>query len=150
MTEPPAKPVASFADHAQVAWLAKKYAIAVLPAASSLRALLVSRWAVSSDAAVALTTRMFDESSKGGPKVEALRHSMLALMASTDQPYFAQLALWAPFVVVGKCNVEWNVRRRSSEKAQTVARGAPQAAAPGSRKAETEDSAESKNGPHPG
>lgn len=39
VTELPAMPIASLADHAQVAWLAKKYAITVLPAAGSLRAL---------------------------------------------------------------------------------------------------------------
>jgi len=66
------------------------------------RSLLVSHWAVSSDAAVALTTRMFDESSKGAPKAEALRRSMLALMARTDKPYFAHPAFWAPFVLVGE------------------------------------------------
>jgi CHAT domain-containing protein len=66
------------------------------------RSLLVSHWAVSSEAAVALTTRMFDESAKGASKAEALRRSMLALMARTDKPYFAHPALWAPFVVVGE------------------------------------------------
>ncbi len=71
------------------------------------RSLLVSHWAVSSDAAVALTTRMFDESSKGASKAEALRRSMLALMARTDKPYFAHPALWAPFVVVGEGNARW-------------------------------------------
>lgn len=66
------------------------------------RSLLVSHWAVSSDAAVVLTTRMFDESAKGAPKAEALRRSMLALMARTDKPYFAHPAFWAPFVLVGE------------------------------------------------
>ena len=75
------------------------------------RSLLVSHWSVSSDAAVALTTRMFDESSKGVPKAEALRRSMLALMANTDKPYFAHPAFWAPFVVVGEGNAEWRATR---------------------------------------
>jgi len=75
------------------------------------RSLLVSHWAVSSDAAVALTTRMFDESAKGASKAEALRRSMLALMARTDKPYFAHPALWAPFVVVGEGNAQWAVGR---------------------------------------
>ena len=39
VTDAPAKPSASLGEHANVAWLAKKYAITVLPAASSLRAL---------------------------------------------------------------------------------------------------------------
>ncbi len=55
-----------------------------------------------SDGAVALTTRMFDEASKGAPKADALRRSMLALRARTDKPYFAHPAFWAPFVVVGE------------------------------------------------
>jgi CHAT domain-containing protein/tetratricopeptide (TPR) repeat protein len=71
------------------------------------RSLLVSHWAVSSDAAVAITTRMFDESAKGGSKAEALNRSMLALMARTDKPYFAHPALWAPFVLVGEGNTNW-------------------------------------------
>jgi CHAT domain-containing protein len=66
------------------------------------RSLLVSHWAVNSDAAVALTTRMFEESAKGAPKAEALRRSMLALMARTDEPYFAHPAFWAPFVLVSE------------------------------------------------
>ena len=36
------------------------------------------------------------------PKAEALRRSMLALMARTDKPYFAHPAFWAPFVLVGE------------------------------------------------
>jgi CHAT domain-containing protein/tetratricopeptide (TPR) repeat protein len=75
------------------------------------RSLLVSHWAVSSEAAKALTTRMFDQSAKGASKAEALRRSMLALMARTDKWYFAHPALWAPFVVVGEGNAEWAVRR---------------------------------------
>ncbi|MCE9642261.1 MAG: tetratricopeptide repeat protein [Betaproteobacteria bacterium] len=75
------------------------------------RSLLVSHWAVSSDAAVALTTRMFEESAQGAPKAEALRRSMLALMARTDKPYFAHPALWAPFVVVGEGNAQWAAGR---------------------------------------
>jgi CHAT domain-containing protein len=70
------------------------------------RSLLVSHWAVNSDAAVALTTRMFDESAKGASKAEALRRSMLALMARTDKPYYAHPALWAPFVIVGEGNAQ--------------------------------------------
>ena len=65
------------------------------------RCLLVSHWAVSSEASVALTMRMFEETAKGEGKAEALRRSMLALMTSGD-PYFAHPAFWAPFVVVGE------------------------------------------------
>ena len=43
-------------------------------------------------------------------RAEALRRSMLALMARTDKWYFAHPALWAPFVVVGEGNAEWAVR----------------------------------------
>ncbi len=68
------------------------------------RALLVSHWPVVSDAASRLTTRMLaeagDDPSIG--RAEALRRSMLALMADPDKPYFAHPMLWAPFVVVGE------------------------------------------------
>ncbi len=66
------------------------------------RSLLVSHWSVSSDAAVALTTRMFDEAAKGAPKAEALRRSMLGLMQTPGKPQYAHPAFWAPFVVVGE------------------------------------------------
>jgi CHAT domain-containing protein len=66
------------------------------------RALLVSHWAVASDATVALTTRMFEESAKGAGRAEALRRSMLAMMQSRDKPHFAHPMFWAPFVVVGE------------------------------------------------
>ena len=65
------------------------------------RALLVSHWPVQSDAATALTTRMF-QTIKDNPLVgraEALRQSMMALATNpqTAHPFF-----WAPFVVVGE------------------------------------------------
>jgi CHAT domain-containing protein len=66
------------------------------------RALLVSHWAVNSDATVKLITKAFDEmkaDSKVG-RAEALRRSMLALI-STDGGN-AHPANWAPFVVVGE------------------------------------------------
>jgi len=68
------------------------------------RSLLVSHWAVSSDATVALTTHMFDEYAKHPErgKSEALRRSMLALMNNDNKPYYAHPMFWAPFVVVGE------------------------------------------------
>jgi CHAT domain-containing protein/tetratricopeptide (TPR) repeat protein len=66
------------------------------------RALLVSHWAVNSDATVKLITKVFEEinaNSKIG-RAEALRRSMLALIASDDRN--AHPANWAPFVVVGE------------------------------------------------
>jgi CHAT domain-containing protein len=107
VTEPAAAPLASIGDHAIVAWLAKRYAITTLPAVISLRALLVSHWAVCADATVALTTRMFEETTKGAPKAEALRRSMLALIQDKRQTYFAHPAFRAPFVVVGEGNARW-------------------------------------------
>jgi CHAT domain-containing protein/tetratricopeptide (TPR) repeat protein len=65
------------------------------------RALLVSHWAVSSDAAVAITTGTID-AMKAGPDVgraEALRRSLSALIAKGGEN--AQPAMWAPFVLVG-------------------------------------------------
>lgn len=79
------------------------------------RALLVSHWAVSSDATVALTTRMFDEWANGADKAEALRRSMLALMARTDRPHYAHPAFWAPFVVVGdRGSARQQIRRQTN------------------------------------
>ena len=51
-----------------------------------------------------ITTRLFEE--KAGTteigRAEALRRSMLALMATADKPYYAHPLFWAPFVVVGE------------------------------------------------
>lgn len=63
------------------------------------RALLVSHWAVESNSAMKLTTRMFEEIEKGATKAEALRLSMMAL---ADDPETSHPAFWAPFVVVGE------------------------------------------------
>ncbi|MEH2628722.1 CHAT domain-containing protein/tetratricopeptide (TPR) repeat protein [Bradyrhizobium sp. AZCC 1719] len=65
------------------------------------RALLVSHWAVSSDAAVAIITGAID-AMKGRPDVgraEALRRSISALIARGGEN--AHPAIWAPFVLVG-------------------------------------------------
>lgn len=66
------------------------------------RALLVSHWAVDSNATVSLITKAFDEI-KGSDVVgraEALRRSMRALIAAGGRT--AHPANWAPFVVVGE------------------------------------------------
>ena len=67
------------------------------------RALLVSHWAVYSDATVKLITAAVREMARD-PKVgraEALRRSMLALI-DKGEPHEAHPAFWAPFVVVGE------------------------------------------------
>ncbi len=68
------------------------------------RALLVSHWAVSSDATVELMTKMFMVAAEnpGIGKSEALRRSMLSLMNSQVKPHYAHPMFWAPFVVVGE------------------------------------------------
>jgi len=66
------------------------------------RALLVSHWAVDSNATVSLITRAFDEI-KGDDRIgraEALRRSMLALVGAGGRN--SHPATWAPFVVVGE------------------------------------------------
>jgi CHAT domain-containing protein len=63
------------------------------------RALLVSHWAVYSDAAVVLTTKTF-ATLAASPKIgraEAFRSAMLSLIAEGKPP-----SHWAPFVVVGE------------------------------------------------
>jgi CHAT domain-containing protein len=66
------------------------------------RAVLVSHWAVDSDATVALITKAFNEMKSGGKvgRAEALRRSMVALI-ERGGPY-AHPAVWAPFVVTGE------------------------------------------------
>lgn len=67
------------------------------------RALLVSQWAVYSDATVKLITGAFDEMTRDGRvgRSEALRRSMLAL-ADNGEPVESHPAYWAPFVLVGE------------------------------------------------
>jgi CHAT domain-containing protein len=68
------------------------------------RALLVSHWAVDSNAATRITTTTFDIL-KNDPKLgraEALRRAMLAYMNDATDPRNAYPALWAPFVVIGE------------------------------------------------
>jgi CHAT domain-containing protein len=67
------------------------------------RTLLVSHWAVASDATVKLITgavgRMASDKSIG--RAEAMRQSMLA-MIDKGEPLEAHPAYWAPFIVVGE------------------------------------------------
>ena len=70
------------------------------------RALLVSHWAVVSDAAVAITTRMLAEAAKPGVgRAEAHRRAMMALINDEDRLRFAHPMFWTPFVVVGEGGV---------------------------------------------
>ncbi len=68
------------------------------------RTLLVSHWSVESVAARRLTTGMFDAVARDPAigRAEALRRSMLALMAGEGEAHFAHPILWAPFIVVGE------------------------------------------------
>jgi CHAT domain-containing protein len=68
------------------------------------RALLVSHWAVASDAATLLTTTTFDilHSDPKLGRAESLRRAMLTYMNDATNPLNAYPALWAPFVVVGE------------------------------------------------
>jgi hypothetical protein len=65
------------------------------------RSLMVSHWAVDSDATVRLITGAFAamEEAAGLSHAEALREAMLALIDSGGRE--SQPAFWAPFVVVG-------------------------------------------------
>ena len=62
------------------------------------RSLLVSHWPVVSEAAVKLTTGMFDEIERNPSirRAEALRRSMVALMEDEDAKY-AHPMFWVPF-----------------------------------------------------
>ena len=67
-------------------------------------ALLVSHWAIDSDAAARLTTTTFDVLAKDPTlgRAEALRRAMLALLDDPADADAAYPALWAPFVLVGE------------------------------------------------
>jgi CHAT domain-containing protein len=68
------------------------------------RALLVSHWAVDSDAATRLTTTTFDFL-MGDPTIgrgEALRRAMLAYLSDRSEPRSAYPAFWGPFSIVGE------------------------------------------------
>ena len=67
------------------------------------RALLVSHWAVSSEATVSLVTNVVGAISrdKSLGRAEALRRAMLA-MIDKGKPHEAHPAYWAPFIVVGE------------------------------------------------
>ena len=68
------------------------------------RALLVSHWAVDSEAATRLATSTFDRL-KAEPKIgraEALRQAMLAYVNDASSPRNAYPAFWAPFALIGE------------------------------------------------
>ncbi len=68
------------------------------------RALLVSHWAVQSEAATRLLTSAFD-TAKANPtlgRAEALRRAMLNYLNDPSNPRNAYPALWGPFEIVGE------------------------------------------------
>ena len=68
------------------------------------RALLVSHWAVASDAATRLTTSTFT-TLKADPtlgRAEAMRRAMLAFLNDRSSPENAHPAVWGPFAVIGE------------------------------------------------
>jgi CHAT domain-containing protein len=68
------------------------------------RALLVSHWAVDSEAATRLATSTFDRL-KASPKLgrsEALRQAMLGYLNDKSSPRNAYPAFWAPFALIGE------------------------------------------------
>ncbi|MBR0826518.1 CHAT domain-containing protein [Bradyrhizobium manausense] len=68
------------------------------------RALLVSHWAVDSEAATRLTTSTFDllKSEAKLGRAEALRRAMLTYLDDTSSPRNAYPAIWAPFALIGE------------------------------------------------
>ncbi len=68
------------------------------------RALLVTHWAVDSEAATRLTTSTFDllKAEPGIGRAEALRRAMLAYLNDASSPRNAYPALWGPFALVGE------------------------------------------------
>jgi CHAT domain-containing protein len=68
------------------------------------RALLVSHWAVDSQAATRLTTSTFEQLrlNPGIGRAEALRRAMLEYMNDISNPLNAYPAFWGPFAIVGE------------------------------------------------
>lgn len=68
------------------------------------RALLVSHWAVDSQAATRLTTSTFDllKNEPGIGRAEALRRAMLTYLDDASSPRNAYPAIWAPFALIGE------------------------------------------------
>lgn len=71
--------------------------------AAGAESLLVSHWPVRDDAAARLTSGAFAQMAADPAlaKSEALRRSMMALMADDSDPTLAHPRAWAPFFVVG-------------------------------------------------
>ncbi|MAM11159.1 MAG: hypothetical protein CML23_12005 [Rhizobiaceae bacterium] len=68
------------------------------------RRLVVSHWAVQSDATVALTTGMFDalaDMPDNDSGAKALRRSILTMIDDPEHPSWSHPGVWAPFVTVG-------------------------------------------------
>jgi CHAT domain-containing protein len=68
------------------------------------RALLVSHWAVASEAATRITTATFDRL-KSSPQIgraEALRQAMLGYLNDASSPNNAYPAFWGPFALIGE------------------------------------------------
>ena len=68
------------------------------------RALLVSHWAVDSEAATRLTTSTFDrlKGDRNLGRAEALRQAMLAYLGDLSSPKNAYPAFWGPFALIGE------------------------------------------------
>ncbi|WP_298884939.1 CHAT domain-containing tetratricopeptide repeat protein [uncultured Bradyrhizobium sp.] len=68
------------------------------------RALLVSHWAVDSEAATRLTTSTFDllKNEPGIGRAEALRRAMLTYADDTSSPRNGYPAMWGPFALIGE------------------------------------------------
>lgn len=68
------------------------------------RALLVSHWAVDSEAAARLTISTFDllKNEPGMGRAEALRRAMLSYLDDPSAPRNAYPAMWAPFALIGE------------------------------------------------
>jgi CHAT domain-containing protein len=68
------------------------------------RSLIVSHWTVDSDSTVELMDGLFDalKADQHLSHAEALRTSMLRMIANPSRPEWAQPKFWAPFVVVGE------------------------------------------------
>jgi CHAT domain-containing protein len=84
------------------------------------RAQLVSHWPLNSDAAVKLTTRIFEQKSDVG-RAGALRAAMLATIDEGGRA--AHPSYWAPFVVVGEGRAPTNSLPRLTSQPALIRSG---------------------------
>jgi len=86
------------------------------------RSLLVSQWAVDSDAAVRLVTEFFAGIVRHGEEpVRALQHAMQRMRDGAGDPAWSHPAYWAPFLLIGDGRHPMSPLRRGLSRLRSAA-----------------------------